>query len=108
MSSKTSVDYLLSSWPCYFPEILGLAGSIRALSVASRHTRTSLWAALQATVLFSQDPALAAGECLPDDHNLRSAIIVADESNKSSDEEGDEEVEKDEEVAAKIETNNEE
>jgi hypothetical protein len=58
--------------------------------------RTSLWAALQATVLFSQDPALAAGECLPDDQNLRSAIVVAHESKSSADDGEDPRKEEDE------------
>lgn len=45
-----------------FADILALAESIRALSVASRRIRTSMWSALQATNLFHIDMALASGE----------------------------------------------
>lgn len=57
-------------------EILGLANSIRGLSVASRKMRTAMWGALQATVLFAQDPALAAGDVLPDDKSSTSGQAI--------------------------------
>ena len=46
----------------FFLDLLALADSIRGLSVASRRVRTSMWSALQATILFSLDPGLAAGD----------------------------------------------
>jgi hypothetical protein len=54
-----------------FTDILGLAVSIRELSNASRRMRTSLWSSLQATILFAQDPQIAAGETLPNDDSAR-------------------------------------
>ena len=34
--------------------------------------RTAMWSALQATILFGQDPELAAGDHLPDDEAATS------------------------------------
>ena len=55
----------------FFPDILGLASSIRELSQASRKMRTAMWSSLQATILFAQDPEIAAAEKLPDDDLAR-------------------------------------
>ena len=65
-------------------DILALADSIRLLSVASRHIRTSMWSALQATILFVLDPALAAGDkAVADDKCLRP---TDDEEGKKEEE----------------------
>lgn len=51
-------------------DVLALAESIRNLTLAAKRSRTSLWSALQVTVLFSLDPELAAGEATLTDESL--------------------------------------
>jgi hypothetical protein len=68
----------------FLAEILGLAQSIRELSQASRKMRTSMWSALQATILFAQNPEMASGERLPADEAATSGPKpeTEDDSNK--------------------------
>jgi hypothetical protein len=60
---------------------LGLAGSIRELSSTSRKMRTTMWAALQATVLYAQNPELASGEFLPDDSAATCGPKIGSDQN---------------------------
>ena len=68
----------------FFLEILGLAGSICDLSSASRKMRTTMWSALQATVLYAQNPELASGEVLPDDLTATSGPKPGSEEKPES------------------------
>jgi hypothetical protein len=61
-------------------EVIGLTEAIRDLSTAERNMRTSLWAALQATILYHVDPEVASGDKVP---QFEVTATAADANNVS-------------------------
>lgn len=81
------IDDLRKSASFVLADILALANSIRDLSVVSRRMRTSMWSALQATIHYHVDSAVASGEKkLNDESALKSpSEELVEESQEAPD-----------------------